>query len=84
MFATLRLPRVVSIALFPPAISLGTVVQRQWRLFAQARRQRRATAELHGLSDRLLKDIGVPRSEIHWIARQGRRQQRSLPLLPRQ
>ncbi len=72
MLATGGLPRVVSIALFPPAISLGTVVQWQWRLFAQARRQRRARAQLHRLSDRSLKDIGVPRSEIHWITRHGR------------
>ena len=38
MSATFRRPRmsrVVSIALFPPAISLGTVVRRQWRFCAE-------------------------------------------------
>jgi uncharacterized protein YjiS (DUF1127 family) len=35
-------------------------------------RQRRAMTRLQRLSDRSLKDIGVPRSEIRWMTRHGR------------
>ena len=76
MFATFRLPRMsraVSIILFPPAISLGTLVSRQWRRYAEARRQHRAMILLESLSDGALKDIGVSRSEIPSMARDGRR-----------
>jgi uncharacterized protein YjiS (DUF1127 family) len=75
MSATFRLPRisrVVSIALFPPAISLGAVVRRQWRLVVAHLRQRRAMAQLQRLSDRSLKDLGVPRSQIRWMSQHGR------------
>lgn len=75
MSATFRRPRmsrVVSIALFPPAISLGTVVRRQWRFCVAHLRQRRAMVQLQRLSDRSLKDIGVPRSQIRWMSQHGR------------
>jgi uncharacterized protein YjiS (DUF1127 family) len=75
MSATFRLPRisrVVSIALFPPAIGLAGAMRRQWRRYAEDRRQRRAVAQLQRLSDRTLKDIGVPRSQIRWMSRHGR------------
>ena len=76
MFATLRLPRmarVVSIVLFPPAIGLGVAVRRQWRRYAEVRRQRRAMILLESLSDSALKDIGVSRAEIPSMTRHGRR-----------
>ena len=76
MFATLRMPRmsrVASIVLFPPAIGLGVAVRRQWRRYAEIRRQQRAMILLESLSDSTLKDIGVSRAEIPSMARHGRR-----------
>ena len=75
MSATFRLPRmsrIVSIALFPPAVTLGAVVGRQWRRYAEARRQHRAMILLESLSDSALKDIGVSRAEIPSMAQHGR------------
>lgn len=75
MSATFRLPRmsrIVSIALFPPAISLAVAMRQQWRRYAEDRRQRRAMVLLESLSDSALKDIGVPRAEIPSMARHGR------------
>ena len=43
-----------------------------WTALAQARRARRDRVVLHGLDDRMLKDIGVSRSEIHYASRHGR------------
>jgi uncharacterized protein YjiS (DUF1127 family) len=80
MSATFRLPRmsrIVSIALVPPAISLGAAVRRQWRLYAEGRRQRRGMILLESLSDTALKDIGVSRAEIPSMARHGRRRRAS-------
>ena len=76
MFATLRLPRMsrmVAVVLFPPAIGLGAAARRQWRRYADARRQRRAMISLESLSDSALKDIGVSRAEIPSMARHGRK-----------
>ena len=75
MFATTRMPRmprVVSIVLFPPAIGLGVAVRRQWRRYAEVRRQQRAMILLESLSDSALKDIGVSRAEIPSMTRHGR------------
>jgi len=44
-----------------PAIAL-------WRRLGDGARRRRAERELDMLSDDVLKDIGVARSEIPWIA----------------
>ena len=52
-----------------PALHLcrgGCLLAREWR------RIRRSTAELSGLSDRMLKDIGVGRHDIERLARYGR------------
>ena len=43
-----------------------------WRAYAEERRRRQAMAELHGFSDRELKDLGVRRSEIYWVVHHGR------------
>jgi uncharacterized protein YjiS (DUF1127 family) len=87
MFATFRLPRmsrIVSAALFPPAIGLGAAARRQWRRYAEARRQHRAMILLDSLSDGALKDIGVSRAEIPSMARHGRpRRATTAPYLPR-
>jgi uncharacterized protein YjiS (DUF1127 family) len=75
MSAPFRLPRmsrVGSIALFPPALKLRTAVRRQWRFCVAHLRQRRAMTQLQRLSDRSLKDIGVPRSQIRWMTQHGR------------
>ena len=75
MSATVRRPRmsrVVSIALFPPAIGVGAAVRRQWRVCVAHLRQRRAMTQLQRMSDRSLKDIGVPRSQIRWMSQHGR------------
>lgn len=39
------------------------------RRYAERRRQRRACRELHALDDRILKDMGVYRSQITTIVR---------------
>lgn len=39
------------------------------RRYAEYRRQRRACRELHALDDRILKDMGVYRSQITTIVR---------------
>lgn len=43
-----------------------------WTSLDQARRARRDRAVLQGLDDRMLKDIGVSRSEIYYASRHGR------------
>ena len=60
--------RIVAVALRPLAIR----VRRRWRLYAERRRRYRAMAQLQVLSDRSLKDIGLSRSEIDWVANHGR------------
>ncbi len=83
MFATLRMPRMsrlVSIVLFPPAIGLGVAVRRQWRRYAEIRRQQRGMTLLESLSDDALKDIGVSRAEIPSMARDGRLRRRTIAL----
>ncbi len=50
------------------------------RAFREWRAVRRAERELHALDDRVLKDIGIARSEIHSAVRD--RQSGPLPLLP--
>src|SRR5262245_33370552 len=44
----------------------------RWRAYVEERRRRQAMAELHGFSDRELKDLGVRRSEIYWVVHHGR------------
>ena len=60
--------RIVALALRPLAVR----ALRRWRVYIERRRQYRAVAELQLLSDRSLKDIGVPRSEIQYLTRHGR------------
>ena len=60
--------RIVAFALRPLAIR----ARRRWRVYTEHRRQYRAIAQLQILSDRSLKDIGVARSEIQWLAQHGR------------
>jgi len=40
----------------------------QWRAFREWRKRERIRAELSGFSDRELRDVGVTRSEIDYIA----------------
>ena len=64
----------------------------RWRRRHAERRQRlRAMAMLDTLTDRELKDIGVSRSEIHWLVNHGRqilpasvrgRARQDLPAIP--
>jgi len=42
-----------------------------WSRLLRIRRTKRARAALHALDDRMLKDIGVSRSEIEWVAEYG-------------
>ena len=60
--------RIVAVAVRPWAIR----VRRRWRVYIERRRHYRAMAQLQILSDRSLKDIGVPRSQIPWMAQHGR------------
>jgi len=51
---------------------LASAYARVTRAMAKRRRQRRAIAELERLDDRLLKDIGISRSEIPYVVGHGR------------
>lgn len=70
--------RIAAIALRPLAIR----TRRRWRIYTERRRQYRAMAQLQLLSDRSLKDIGVPRSEIPWLAQNGRYERHRHPVAP--
>lgn len=43
-----------------------------WNALAAYRRRRRIEAELYELDDRMLRDIGLTRTEIPYLARHGR------------
>jgi len=45
---------------------------RQWRSHADRRRRLRGAEALHSLSDHMLKDCGISRSEIHNAVMYGR------------
>jgi uncharacterized protein YjiS (DUF1127 family) len=51
---------------------LGAAASGALNTVGEWRQRRRARAELGGLSDVMLKDIGVCRSEIPWLAQHGR------------
>jgi uncharacterized protein YjiS (DUF1127 family) len=70
--------RIAAVALRPWAIR----ARRRWRIYTERRRQHRAMAQLQTLSDRSLKDIGVPRSEIRWLARHGCYERHTRPVAP--
>jgi uncharacterized protein YjiS (DUF1127 family) len=53
-------------------LDVGVTVAALRRSYAEWRRHRLAVAELEMLRDGALKDIGVCRSEIEWVARYGR------------
>lgn len=57
-----------------PALRHAAGAFRKWRAVCRAER------ELYALDDRMLKDIGIARSEIHTAVRE--RQSGPLPLLP--
>jgi uncharacterized protein YjiS (DUF1127 family) len=50
-----------------PTRSVLSLLQEYWRAFRKRRLQRRSPASLHDLSDRHLKDIGLPPSDIDCI-----------------
>ena len=49
-----------------------SVAARVWSRLLRTRQAKRARAALHGLDDRMLKDIGVSRCEIAWVAEHGK------------
>jgi uncharacterized protein YjiS (DUF1127 family) len=51
--------------------AIMSIGARLWSTMIRLRRTRRARAALAALDDRMLKDIGVSRSEIAWVAEQG-------------
>jgi uncharacterized protein YjiS (DUF1127 family) len=64
--------RTLVVWLWKLTIAAGTVVARLGRAYADQRRYGQQMAELNGLSDHELKDIGLRRSEIYWVVRHGR------------
>jgi uncharacterized protein YjiS (DUF1127 family) len=68
--AASRLP--MPTANIPFAMELLTGPARLYRLAQAQWQHRRAMQELHDLDDRMLRDIGVNRSEIPGVARFGR------------
>jgi uncharacterized protein YjiS (DUF1127 family) len=67
-----QLPRSGRSAIRDVAIHVVAALGRWWRARADRRQRLRAVARLETLSDRTLKDIGVNRSEIYWVATHGR------------
>ena len=49
--------------------SMAAIAARPWQMFANRMLQRQTRTTLSGLSDHLLKDIGVSRGEIERISR---------------
>jgi uncharacterized protein YjiS (DUF1127 family) len=47
---------------------LSTFVRTWWHRHREKRRLRATVRILQGLDDRILKDIGLSRSEIEWVA----------------
>jgi uncharacterized protein YjiS (DUF1127 family) len=47
-----------------PVRSIGAVLRRVWLAYLERRLHQQAAAQLHAMSDRQLKDIGVSRSQI--------------------
>jgi uncharacterized protein YjiS (DUF1127 family) len=66
-----QLPRSGRNAIRDVAIHVVAALGRWWRARADRRQRLRAVARLETLSDRTLKDIGVNRSEIYWVAEHG-------------
>ena len=52
---------------------MATMIATLWSGLGRRYRNRRAIAELAALDDRLLRDIGLVRSEIEFAVRYGRR-----------
>lgn len=55
-----------------PGPGRANIVRRLLQQWAKAGMQRRAVAELSGLNDRALHDLGLGRGEIGYAARHGR------------
>jgi uncharacterized protein YjiS (DUF1127 family) len=54
------------------AIRFATDIVVRWRAHVERRQRLSAMAQLQGLDDFELKDIGLSRSEIPWVVRHGR------------
>jgi uncharacterized protein YjiS (DUF1127 family) len=61
----LRVPEVpIGTPSFPLAVRIGLAIASCWQRLAERRRNRLTIRMLEGLSDRMLHDIGIDRSEI--------------------
>jgi uncharacterized protein YjiS (DUF1127 family) len=69
MRAALRKPAAW---LWNAVVGAATALARLGAAYARERRYGRQVAELQGLSDHELKDIGIRRSEIYWVVHHGR------------
>lgn len=59
------------IEFFRDAPARTSIFSRLWTSLLRAREQRRARAALRSFDDRMLRDIGISRSEIEQIVRYG-------------
>ena len=70
--APVTLPYAAGPAIRHLAIQVVAALVRWRRVHAKRRQRLRAMVELGSLSDLELEDIGVYRSEIHWVVNHGR------------
>lgn len=53
------------------AATVSALIKRYWTALQERRKRARLRAALYALPDRVLRDIGVSRSEIEYLAQNG-------------
>lgn len=73
MLSSTRHDQCAGHGLAEPTLNAWSILGRAWQHLQRRRRLRATEKLLLGLSDRTLKDIGIHRSEVHSLVRNGDR-----------